>query len=68
MNIGEAMGIFMHIDSDAHTDEEKGLAIYKVCKMETTNSIRKKDLFAVIWYLLNMAFELPEEGEGGNGT
>lgn len=68
MNIGTAMGIFMHIDSPNHTDEEKGLAIYEVCKMPTHNSIRKKDLFAVIWYLLNMVFELPEESEGGNGT
>lgn len=63
MNIGQALGIFMHIDSDTHTDEEKGLAIYKVCKMETHNSIRKADLFAVIWYLLKMVYELPEESE-----
>ena len=65
MNTGTAMGIFMHIDSPNHTDEEKGLAIYEVCWMPTNNSIRKKDLFAVIEYLLNMVFELPEESEGG---
>lgn len=64
MNIGTALGIFMHIDSPNHTDEEKGLAIYEVCKMPTHNSIRKADLFRVIWYLLNFVYELPEESEG----
>ena len=67
MNIGQATAIFTHIDSKEHTDEEKGLAIYKVCKMPTHNSILKKDLFSVIWYLLNMVYELPEESEDGNG-
>lgn len=65
MNIGQATAIFLHIDSPNYTDEEKGLAIYKVCKMPTHNSILKKDLFKVIWYLLKMVYELPKESDDG---
>ncbi len=35
MNAGKAMAIFMQIDSDKFTDEEKAEAIYVVMKMPT---------------------------------
>lgn len=64
MNIGEAWGIFQNIDSDKYSDEEKGRAIYEVCKAPTHNSLQKKHLLQVIWWLLGLCFELPEESDG----
>ena len=60
MNIGTACGIFLNIDSDKYTDEEKGTAIMEVCGMPTHNGIPKAAMLRVIWYLLNLCFDLPE--------
>ncbi len=65
MNIGKACAVFENIESNEYTDEEKGRAILKVCKMETKNSITKAMMWRVIWWLLNMVFEVPE-GEKNN--
>ncbi len=64
MNIGTACGIFLNIMSDKYSDSEKGAAIMQVCQMPTHNGVPKKAMLQVIWYLLNLAFEVPE-GEKG---
>ena len=62
MNLGEAIAIFMEIDRDDKTIEEKGTAIYEVLNMATRNGITKKQMLAVIKWLLNLYFDVPEEG------
>lgn len=61
MKIGKACAIFMQIDSDEYTVEEKGTAIYEVLKMPTHNGINKDKMLSVIWYLLNLTFDIPEK-------
>ncbi len=61
MKIGKACAIFLKIDSDEYTLEEKGTAIYHVIKMPTHNGINKDAMLAVIRFLLNLAFDLPEQ-------
>lgn len=61
MKIGEACRIFCNIEAAENPDEEKGMAIYKVCQMETHNSITKAQMLNVIRWLLRLCFELPEE-------
>lgn len=61
MNIGKAWAIFADIESAKYTDEEKGLAIYQVYQMETKNSITKAMMWRVIWWLLNMVFDVQKE-------
>ena len=67
MNIANACWIFTNIDSEEYTPEEKGLAVMQVCRMATHNSITKDMMLRVIWWLLNLAFDVPE-GERGLGT
>lgn len=61
MRIGEACAIFLEIDSDKYTPEEKGLAIYEILKLPTHMGITKDAMLKVIRYLLELAYELPEE-------
>ena len=61
MRIGEACAIFLEIDSDKYTPEEKGLAIYEILKMPTHMGITKDAMLKVIRYLLELAYELPED-------
>ena len=63
MNLAKAIAIFVQIDSDKYTDDEKGTAITLVSKMETHNGITKTAMLKVIWWLLNMCFDLPEGTE-----
>ncbi len=60
MRVGEAYSIFHNIDDPKITDEEKGLAIWRVASMETCNSVTKAAMVKVIRYLLGLCFELPE--------
>lgn len=60
MLVGEAYSIFHNIDDPNITDEEKGLAIWKVASMETHNSVTKAAMVKVIRYLLGLCFEPPE--------
>ena len=60
MNIGKAIAIFVNIDSDQYSLEEKGTAIMQVTQMPTHNGITKTAMLKVIWWLLNLAFDLPE--------
>ena len=61
MKIGTACAIFLQINSEKYTDEEKGMAILEVLKMPTHNGISKSAMLEVIGYLLNLAFDVPEE-------
>lgn len=63
MKINTACKIFLQVNSDKYTDEEKGTAIYEVLKMPTHNGITKDAMLKVIEYLLNLAFDIPEENE-----
>lgn len=60
MNIGKACGIFLDIENENYTAEEKGEAILQVVQMPTHNGITKVTMLKVIWWLLNLAFDLPE--------
>lgn len=60
MTIGKAVAIFANIESDKYTVEEKGTAIMLVSQMVTHNGITKTEMLKVIWWLLNMCFDLPE--------
>lgn len=53
----------MNIESSDYTAEEKGEAIMQVCKMPTHNGIGKDCMLKVIWWLLTLLFDLPEEGK-----
>lgn len=58
MKIGKACAIFMQIDSDKYTVEEKGTAIYEVLQMPTHNGITKGNMLSVINFLLRLAFDV----------
>lgn len=64
MNMGEAVAIFMNIESPDHSDEEKGQAILQVVEMPTHNGIPKRCFLEVIWWLLRQAFDVPKEAKG----
>lgn len=66
LDIGKVYGIVKNIDSDKYTDEEKGTAIMQMLKMETHMGIFKKDLMKIAWYLLEIAYDLPEDIEKPN--
>ncbi len=51
MTIGKACAIFLQIDSEKYTDEEKAIAIHKTMNMPTHMSITKDSMLAVIKYL-----------------
>lgn len=63
MPIGKAVAIFMDIENKQYTEDEKGTAIYNVCKMPTHNGISKDFMLKVIWWLLRRLFDLSEEDE-----
>lgn len=63
MKINTACKIFLQVNSDKYTDEEKGTAIYEVLKMPTHNGITKDAMLKVIEYFLNLAFDIPEGSE-----
>ena len=41
MKISTACKIFLQVNSDKYTDEEKGMAIYEVLKMQRTTALQK---------------------------
>jgi len=69
MNIGKAVGIFNHIDSQEYNAQEKGEAILEVLDMPTHNGITKKAMLKVIRWLLYQAFDVREavQDHGGPG-
>lgn len=60
---GRACGIFRNIKSDKYSAEEKILAIARVLKMETHNSITKKEMLEVIDWLIYEDFEELEDNQ-----
>lgn len=60
MTVKEAFSILYNIDDPNTTDEEKGIAIRKIARMETHNSVTKAAMVKVIRYLLGLCFEPPE--------
>jgi len=65
MKIGKACAVFLNIDSCEYTAKEKGTAIYEVLKMPTHNGINKDAMLRVIKFLLELAYDIPEEDEKG---
>jgi hypothetical protein len=61
MKIGKAVSIFMQIESDKYTEDEKALAIYRVLRMPTHNSITKDSILKAAHYLWNKLYEIEEE-------
>ena len=59
MKIGKACAIFLQIDSDEYTMEEKGEAIFRVAQMPTHNGINKDAMLKVIDWLLRLAYDVP---------
>ena len=57
----EAYTIFCDIESKAYTAEQKGTAILRILGLETHNSVPKAAMLNVIRYLLNLAFDVPEQ-------
>ena len=64
MKIGQALSIFMDIESNEHTVQEKGEAIYKVMRMPTHNGVTKDMMLKVIRWLFNIIFDAPKGGDG----
>ena len=60
MNIGKACAIFVQINSDKYTDNEKAIAIYDVLQMPTHNGITKDRALAVAKYLFNKIYEVED--------
>jgi len=61
MKIGKAVAIFLNINSEHYTLDEKGLAIYKVLSMPIHNSIKKSEMLAVIKFLFYKIWHLEEK-------
>lgn len=63
MNIGKACAIFMQIDSDKYTEEEKLVAIHEVLQMPTHNSITKDKILKAFRWFFGYAVEVSEKME-----
>ena len=63
MKIGKAIAIFLQISSKKYTDNEKGEAIMHVAQMPTHMDVKKDAMVCVIWYLLKLCFELPDDAK-----
>ena len=62
MSNGEATAIFMDIERADKTNEEKGMAIFKVLTMATHNGITKRQMLKVIQWLFNQCFTVEVGG------
>lgn len=58
MTNGQALTIIDNINSEKYTINEKGLAIYRVLSMETTNGVTKKLFKKALMWLWHQHFEL----------
>ena len=65
MKIGQALSIFMDIESDEHTTVEKADAIRKVLKMPTHNGVTKDMMLKVIRWLFCLFFEWKDDDVDG---
>lgn len=64
MTFIKAHQIFTNIDSEEYTVEEKEEAIIQIAEMPTHMSINKEAMVKVIRWLLNLAFDIVDRGEG----
>ena len=65
MNIGKAMAIFLQIENEEYSDEEKTIAIYLVMNMTTHNSIKKEDMLKALKWLWHSAYAFKVEKPAG---
>lgn len=65
MGIGKDCAIFMNINSDKYTDEEKVSAICSVVEMPTHNGVTKDAMLEVIRYALRRTAEDDKAREEG---
>lgn len=64
MKIGQALSVFMDIESNEHTMKEKGEAIHRVLQMPTHNGVTKDMMMKVIRWLFNIIFDAQKDGDG----
>lgn len=62
MTLGDAYAIFANIDTVELADEVKGLAVWRIARMETHNGVTKDMMVKVIRWLVGLCFEVTEEG------
>ena len=67
MNLGLAMAIWQHIDSDQHSILEKGAAIKKIHDMDTHNSVTKNSMLNVIGWMWDQIFIEREDTDEESG-
>ena len=58
MGIGKAVAIFMNIESDKYTPDEKAEAIYNVLEMPTHNGITEDQILKATRYLFNRLYRV----------
>ena len=63
MTLSKALAIFMEIDDDRYTVQEKGEAIWTVLNMATHNGVKKDWMLNVIRWLWDNQFEMKKEVE-----
>lgn len=63
MELSRAIYIFLNIESDDYTAEEKGLAIKMVMEMPTHNGINKKQILKALEWLFYQHFTVEEKRE-----
>ena len=63
MTFTKAHAIFVNIDSEEYTVDEKVEAVLQVAEMPTHMSIKKDAMVKVIRRLLNLAFDIVDRGE-----
>ena len=65
MNLGLAMAIWQHIDSNQYSILEKGAAIKMIHDMETHNSVTKNSMLNVIGWMWDQIFIEAEVSDDG---
>ena len=63
MNTGKAMAVFLQINSNNYSDEEKAEAIYHVMNMPTHMSIKKDDMLNALKWLWHCVYEFKTADE-----
>lgn len=58
MELSRAIYIFLNIESDDYTTEEKGLAIKTIIEKPTHNSFNKKQILKVLEWLFYQHFNI----------
>lgn len=64
--IGKSIAIVKQINNADYDDEVKGAAVLNVLNMKTLSAISKHDLFAALRWMLELSFDIPEDGDGAS--